>query len=78
MAYALGAAIAVHGIYDFLLMFAAVPTQLRGLSVVLWLVFFVALYYVANEIVETLKSKDQALKAAKNAGKEDFYHIRTR
>ena len=78
MAYALGAAIAVHGIYDFLLMFAAVPTQLRGLSIVLWLVFFVALYYVANEIVETLKSKDQALKAAKNAGKEDFYHIRTR
>ncbi len=78
MTCALGAAIGVHGIYDFLLMFAAVPTQLRGLSVVLWLVLFVALYYVANEIVETLKRKDLTIKEAARSKKDDLYHIRVR
>ena len=68
----------VHGLYDFLLMFAAVPTQLRGLSIVLWIVCFIEMYYAANELVEALKMKDHALRAAEREKQGDFYRIRTR
>ena len=78
LALGLGSAIGVHGLYDFLLMFAAVPTQLRGLSIVLWIVCFIGMYYAANELVEALKMKDHALRAAEREKQGDFYRIRTR
>ena len=59
-------------------MFAAVPTQLRGLSIVLWIVCFIGMYYAANELVEALKMKDHALRAAEREKQGDFYRIRTR
>ena len=59
-------------------MFAAVPSQLRGLSLVLWIVCFIGMYYAANELVEALKMKDHALRAAEREKQGDFYRIRTR
>ena len=77
-ACALGSAIGLHGVYDFLLMFGGTPSQLRGLSIVVWVVVFIVMYYGANEIVETLKRKDQALKDAKRAKQDEYYRIRAR
>ena len=78
VALSYGVAIAAHGVYDFLLMIGASPSQFSGLSFVAWIGLLIAGFYASNLCVDVLKAKDQAVAETKQAARKSDYHINVR
>jgi len=78
VALSYGVAIAAHGVYDFLLMIGASPSQFSGLAFVAWIGLLIAGFYASNLCVDVLKAKDQAVAETKQAARKSDYHINVR